>query len=101
MSGWADLLGEALAQLPTTEVVTRAKEERTNREHSSRSSEELRSNDPSASVVGLSATVKPANLDGDLASFHKAVDKLDRDTCRGDRCQGSYHCRRHTRRQRA
>ena len=38
-------------------------------------------------------------LDGDLDDFHTAVDRLDRETCRGTtRCQGGKRCRRHTRR---
>jgi hypothetical protein len=40
-------------------------------------------------------------VDGDLDDFHAAVDQLDRETCRGSRCQAGHRCRRHTRRRKA
>lgn len=36
--------------------------------------------------------------DGSLADFHRAVDQLDRDTCRDGGCHPGHPCRRHTRR---
>jgi hypothetical protein len=95
MTGWNDLLDEALAALPTTEVVTRAKD----LDLRSLSSDLVR--DP-RNGGRLRAREKTGYLlDGDLADFHEALDRLDRDTCRGGPCKPGRRCRRHTRRVRA
>lgn len=108
MNGWDDLLADALAAVDPSRA--RAKEVRTKREATNHQPQEAIAQQLTTDVVSVSATDETAASDelsyaghpltGDLADFHAAVDQLDRDTCKGSRCQPGHRCRRHTRRER-